>query len=1077
MNRPMPVIMTKLLVPKVRVEAIRRSKLTRKMKTLSNYPLTIIHSGAGYGKSTALALYVSDEKQKCCWYSISSSDDDILPFLTYLISSIQTVIPSFGKDLLHYVKEIDRYIREDEINLLCSIFINEMTLIDDNVMVILDDYHQIEHSYTVNRWMEKLLEYIPANFHLIVSSRSRPAWKHLTKMKVQNQLLEITKNDLVLTKDEVELLLTDYYDVSVNEDDLTRIFEITEGWIIALGMIAQQIPYNNDFDDWLGHSSTTLQELFQYLALEVFMKQPPLIQQFLEQSSVIEIMDEVICDIVLGIKGSSAMLEQLVERNLFIQKIGERQYRYHALFKDFLEKQLKENHPKRYILLHERSARHFEQNLQWEEALHHYEKINQTKAVASLLSDIGGKLLESGKLENLYERLKNVPTNEKNQYYSLWLLEGEVLRYRSSYEEAEKCYDFSIAAAESNQDYLEVSKALEGKAKIYLDTIQPYRAERLLYQAIKIREDIGHKSNLEIGSLYQLLAENLINSGQAKKAEKWIERAKSLKVPLKDSNLEARLYLRTGRFEKAKNILIGSKKDQKNEASHLPQSHRETDLLLSLIESFSGNGNDAKSLAQAGIQLGMKTESPFVEACGWIRMGHAVQILNHYDLPLAIECYETALKMMDRIHVDRGKAEPLMGLCVLYGCKGEYEKAIEAGNKALQETEKVKDIWLAALITLCISISQLYNRKFLEAEQSLNKTIEMFLQCQDEYGLTLSYFWQAHLSYVMKEKEAFKEQMTLFLKHVQLGEYDSIFYKRTIFGPRDLQMFAPLLIEASKQNIFPHYVLKLQQHLNLTKLESHPGFTLRIQTLGAFRVWLGGKEVEERDWQRGKAKELLQLFVTKQGQLLSKEDIIEILWPRQDGGNASRDFKVALNALNNALEPGRKARSVPFFIIRDGSSYGINQQISIELDSTVFEEWIQTGLEEKNQEKSMAYLKRGLELYKGNYLPDRKYDDWCLHAREKLLVFFLRGAERLAQLSVRVEEYDQAIYWCERIIERDSTWEEAYRLMMFCYYRKNNRPFAIKWYRKCCKVLEQELGVDPLEPTQHMYEMIMHSQV
>ncbi|MFB6465256.1 BTAD domain-containing putative transcriptional regulator [Cytobacillus sp. Hz8] len=1074
MNKPIPVIMTKLLVPKVREEAIRRSKLSRKMKAFSEYPLTLVHSGAGYGKSTALALYVSDENQKCCWYSISSSDDDILPFLTYLILSIQTIIPSFGTELISHVNGMDRYIREEELTILCSSFINEMSLIKEELIVILDDFHQIEHSYTVNSWIEKLLEYIPANLHLIVSSRSRPVWKQLTKMKVQNQLLEITKDDLVLTKEEVELLLNDYYDVSVNDEELHRIFEISEGWIIALGMIAQQIRYQQNFDHWLDKSSNTLQELFQYLVLEVFTKQPPLIQQFLEQSSILEVMNERLCDLVLGIKGSSVMLEQLTEKNLFIQKIGDKQYRFHALFKEFLEKQLQENYPQSYLLLHEKSARYFEANHQWEEALSHYEKIGYTKAVASLLNDIGKKLLKSGKLEHVYERLKNIPTEEKDQYYSLWLLEGDILRYRSHYKEAEECYDLSIAAAEKNDDYLEISKALEKKARIYLDTIQPYRAERLLYKAIEIRESHEQKEKVEISSLYQLLAENLINSGQAKKAEKWIQRAKLLNVSFLDSNLEARLYLRTGRLEEAKNILLTTKKNQEHESAHLPQSHRETELLLSLIEAFMGNGVEAKALAQEGIQLGIRTESPFVEACGWIRMGHAVQMLK-YELPLAIECYETALEMMEQIHVDRGKAEPLMGLCILYGSTGEYEKAIEAGHKALEETEKVKDDWLAALIMLCLGITHLYNGSMEKAKDLLVKTEEMFGQCQDEYGLTLVYFWQSHLYYEMKKMEPYKESMTLFLKHVQLGEYDYIFFQRTIFGPRDLQMLSPLLIEAYKQNIFPHYVFKLLQQLKLAKLESHPGFTLKIQTLGAFRVWLGDKEVEERDWQRGKAKELLQLFITKLGQFITKEDIFEILWPDQEEKSAARDLKVALNALNNALEPGRRARSAPFFIIREGSSYGINQQTSIELDTMMFTEWIQTGLEERNREKSIVYLKKGLELYKGDYLPERKYDDWCLSAREKFLVFFLRGAERLAQLSVGVEDYNQAIYWCERIIEKDITWEEAYRLMMYCYYRKNNRPFALRWYQKCCEVLDAELGVKPLEPTRHMYEMIFHS--
>ena len=178
------------------------------------------------------------------------------------------------------------------------------------------------------------------------------------------------------------------------------------------------------------------------------------------------------------------------------------------------------------------------------------------------------------------------------------------------------------------------------------------------------------------------------------------------------SILEARLYLRTGRFEDAKKFLFNQKeKLSTKNSSALPKSHRETDLLLSLIEAFTGEGLKAKELAQAGIQQGISLKAPFVEACGWIRMGHAVQILNKYESDLAEQCYNTALEIMGNLNVDRGKAEPLMGLCILYGTRGEYERAMEAGTKALQETEKVQDIWLSALISLCMGITCIYNER------------------------------------------------------------------------------------------------------------------------------------------------------------------------------------------------------------------------------------------------------------------------------------------------------------------------------------------------------------------------------
>ncbi|CAM3786497.1 BTAD domain-containing putative transcriptional regulator [Aeromicrobium ponti] len=1075
MIESMSIIKTKLLVPAVKEESLRRAKLTRKMKAISQHPLTLMHSGAGYGKSTALALFVQDEKKECCWYSISSADDEILPFLTYLIYSIRTRFPEFGRELFNYIKNLERYIREEELGFLSSLFINELLGIEEEIYIILDDFHQIEHSYTVNSWMERVLEHIPANVHILISSRSRPAWKQLTKMKVSNRLLEFTKDDLILTKDEAELLLHDYYNLKVREEELNRIFELTEGWVIAIGMIAQQIPEEGDLQKIYSHSSQSLADLFQYLVMEVFAKQPPILQQFLEQTCIFEEIDEEICDAVLGLNGSAPMLEQLLEKNLFIYRIGDKQYRYHALFKEFLENQLKINNPHTFRSLHERSARYFERNKQWEEALNHYEKINVTEAVASILDALGFSMLENGKLESLYSRLLAIPDRDKDRFYSLWRLQGEILRYRCQYQEAEVCYEKAVRLADEKGDAEEKSQALGGQAGIYLDTIQPYKAERILYRAIEIREKkaVGHAE--ETGKLYHFLAENLLNSGKAEKAEKWIKRASDMNVPLINGNLEARLYLRTGRFEKAKKIL---EKDLGTNDVHkplLPQSHRETELLLALIEAFTGNGTNAKTLAQEGIQHGISIKAPFVEACGWIRMGHAVQLIKDYEETLALSCYNTALGIMDQLQIERGKAEPLMGLCLLYGIKGELERAIAAGESALQETEKVKDLWLSGLILTSMGIAHAYNARPEDGLSYFQRAAELFGQCGDHYGEMLSSFWRAYSYFTMENQEQFVRYMALFLKAVQTGEYEFVFHRNTTFGPRDLQIFAPLLIHAQKQNILPSYVAKILQEMNLAKVNSHPGYTLKVQALGKFRVWLGETEVEEKGWTRGKAKELLQFFVTHHQKLIPKEEIFQLLWPEQDEKSSARDFKVALNALNNVLEPNRKARETSFFIIREGSAYGLNPIAVLDLDSHSFEQWITSGLEETYKEKAVHYLENGLSLYKGDYLPERKYDDWCMSEREKMSVYFIRGAEKLAQFYVRAENYDKAIHLCSRILEKDRTWEEAYRLTMYCYYRKNNRPQAIKWYKKCCDILEKELGVAPLEPTRHMYEMILES--
>lgn len=1072
-----PLIQTKIMLPTIKNTDLRRAKLTRKLTAIKNHHLTIVHAGAGYGKSTAISLYFTDQKEGCSWYSISSMDDDILPFLSYLTASIRTNTPKFGMELEKYINEMDHYIREQELNLLCSLFINEVLSIKRKLVLILDDFHQIEHSYPVNRWMDILLEHIPTNLHLVVLSRSMPNWKSLTRMKAKGEVLEVTKEDLVLTKEEVELLLNEIYGMTLPQTELNRLYELTEGWAIALGMIAGQNETYHHLKGGFRKHSHSLKDLFQYLAMEVFAKQEPNIQEFLEQTSILAEMNERICNDVLRISHSKNILEYLTDKNLFIQRISESDYRYHALFREFLEEQLKANSQKNFDLLNIRAAQYFQDNDMLEEALFHYEKINQMTAIAKLLQENGARLLESGKLEGLFERLSRIPDSKKDRTSTLWFLQGEIHRYRSNYKEAEDCYQRAIMAADKQQDVIGKSKALEGKARIFLDTIRPNHAERLLYEAIDLLEQSVLRPEQEIARLYQLLAENLINLGHGKKAEKWLNRAKTLNVPLDDGNLEARLYLRTGKFEKARKILLSNWDVKQNEKSTLPQSHRETELLLSLIAAFTGEGELAKKLAQDGIHHGLRMKAPFVEACGWIRMGHAVGLIHRYESKLAVDCYETALEIMDNLHIEKGKAESLLGLCYLYGTNGEYERALEAGRLALQETESVKDLWLSSLITLCIGITTFYYGSAADAFLKLKKAEEMFRQCGDEYGRMLSHFWLSYFHYRLGEKQSFVHHFSLFLKKVEYNHYEFFLSKRTLFGPQDLQVFAPLLIEAQKQQLSPHVVTRLLKDMNLVQMDSHPGYTLRVKSLGKFRVWIGEKEIEERGWQRGKAKELFQLFITQKRQLIPKEEIYQILWPGQSETNAARDFKVALNALNHVLEPNRKARANSFFVLREGVCYGLNPNAGLELDTVWFEQLMILGLEEKETDKAMNYLQKGLQYYSGDFLPDRLYDDWCIQEREALLNYFLRGAEKLAQLHVRREEYDAAIEWCLKIISKDITWEEAYRLLMYCYYRKNNRPQAMKWYKKCCDTLENELGVTPLEPTVHMYELIVDAKI
>ena len=247
---------------------------------------------------------------------------------------------------------------------------------------------------------------------------------------------------------------------------------------------------------------------------------------------------------------------------------------------------------------------------------------------------------------------------------------------------------------------------------------------------------------------------------------------------------------------------------------------------------------------------------------------------------------------------------------------------------------------------------------------------------------------------------------------------------------------------------------------------------LSVQTLGSFAVWRGAERLPDTAWSREKAAQVFQYFVTFP-RLTDKERIAEDLWGTLDAETADRDFKVAMNALNDALEPDRPPRTNAVYLTRQGSSYGLSSEAEIELDFVTFEKHLLEASREDDPKKAVELYRQGLERYKGDFLPNRLGEDWTSATRERLSALYLTGATGLARLLLKQENYVEVDLWCTRVIGADGLWEEAYRLLMRSHLQRGNRPLAVKTYRELEAKLEEELDLEPMEETRRLYEEVL----
>jgi two-component SAPR family response regulator len=244
---------------------------------------------------------------------------------------------------------------------------------------------------------------------------------------------------------------------------------------------------------------------------------------------------------------------------------------------------------------------------------------------------------------------------------------------------------------------------------------------------------------------------------------------------------------------------------------------------------------------------------------------------------------------------------------------------------------------------------------------------------------------------------------------------------------------------------------------------------LRIVTLGQFALWRNEEQLPDSIWKRGKAKELFKYLITHPSRFIAKERIVFDLWPQLPPERALRDFKAAFTALNTALQPNRAARQLAPYVTSQANSYGLNPTAPIELDYLAAERLLIAA----EQHKDIAGYRAALTQMQGDYLPDAIYQDWTVSTRERMTTLFLTGATRLAGLLTADDHPIEAALWCQRVLERDACWEEAYRLLMRSYWAQGNRPKVKTTFQICQQTLADELELEPMPETVQYYQQAM----
>jgi DNA-binding response OmpR family regulator len=259
-------------------------------------------------------------------------------------------------------------------------------------------------------------------------------------------------------------------------------------------------------------------------------------------------------------------------------------------------------------------------------------------------------------------------------------------------------------------------------------------------------------------------------------------------------------------------------------------------------------------------------------------------------------------------------------------------------------------------------------------------------------------------------------------------------------------------------------------------VEQTPATTLRIFTLGPFRVFVGDSLIYDEETGDSRARLLLKFLITQSAEAVPRSDIYYLLWPDLDEQQAERQLNDLLSALRATF--GSDA-SGHVYVIEEGGGLRLNMDADLWIDAHEFEsqaKMAQDAQEAGDVDIALGLFLSALSMYKEDYLRENLYEDWPSDRREKLRELWISSMFRVAAICADRCEYADSVRLMKKVLEIDPYRENAYQALMLYLSRAGRRGEAIQLYRYAERLFAQHLAAQPAPSTRMLYEKILRGE-
>lgn len=227
---------------------------------------------------------------------------------------------------------------------------------------------------------------------------------------------------------------------------------------------------------------------------------------------------------------------------------------------------------------------------------------------------------------------------------------------------------------------------------------------------------------------------------------------------------------------------------------------------------------------------------------------------------------------------------------------------------------------------------------------------------------------------------------------------------------------------------------------------------LRLNMFQQFALQSPKEQVIPLRWRTANARQLFLYLLQNRGGIVNKSHLIEMLWPDQEIKDAQQLLYTTVYHVRQRLAQ----YSDYITICNEAEGYRL-QLDHVIVDVDQFEQLIRF---KQLSENTIEQFEQAIRLSKGDYLQEYDYV-WAVSERERLRVQWVRIVLDVVNWYYTRNEWEQAESLCLEACRRHPLEEEPYLFLMKIYAAQGNRSSVHLQYQQLCKILHNELHVEP----------------